>query len=310
MERTWEQLSPHLPPGLAPFGLPAPQHSWLRVGRFDVHACRWACSGARRTVLLIHGGGANARLMAPFASLALACGMDAMAIDLPGYGATRARHGRAVDYEDWCEVAAGALTRLAGEGEVLVMGVSMGGLLGYEAVARTRTGHGLLATCLLQPRDPATRRQLVRWPWMARLAPAMLGAAPWLTDRLPVPMRLASNMPAISNQRAIAALICGDPQSGGCCMPAGFLRSYLDHQPSLPPERFDVCPVLLAHPGADRWTDPQLSRDWYDRLAVRKQWRVLEGCSHLPLEQPGFFALGDALGALCRGLEPPSQAGA
>lgn len=297
MQRTWERFAALLPDTAALATLPAVRQEVVPMSGFAVSCYHWDI-GAAATLLLIHGGGANGRLMAPFAALASGCGMNAVAIDLPGYGATQALARTDIRYDDWCSVAAQIVTRLNGRTRLFVMGLSMGGLLAYEAVARAGGVHGLIVTCLLDPKDAPTRRKLMRWAWMAPLAPAALAFLPSLTDRLPVPMRLAANMAAISNQPAIAELIVHDTQSGGTWMPAGFLRSYLDHRAGVRPEDFDVCPVTLAHPANDRWTDIRLSRPFFDRLGVARRIVMLEGCGHLPVEQPGYRRLGMAIAAL------------
>jgi alpha-beta hydrolase superfamily lysophospholipase len=65
--------------------------------------------------------------------------------------------------------------------------------------------------------------------------------------------------------------------------------------PDIEPERFDLCPVLLVHPGVDRMTDISLSRRFFDRLACPKRMVVLDGASHMPTEHPGVDQLERAV---------------
>ena len=69
----------------------------------------------------------------------------------------------------------------------------------------------------------------------------------------------------------------------------------LEAAPAVEPERFDACPILLAHPGADRMTDISHSLRFYDRLAGEKELVLLEGASHMPTEQPGLDQLEAAV---------------
>jgi len=55
--------------------------------------------------------------------------------------------------------------------------------------------------------------------------------------------------------------------------------------PVVEPEHFDVCPILLAHPGADRAPDLAYSRRFFDRLVVPK--RMVVGVD--PLEAAAAF---------------------
>lgn len=102
-------------------------------------------------------------------------------------------------------------------------------------------------------------------------------------------------MHRISNRRELARLVARDRLGGGSWVPARFLRTMATAAPALEPEDFDVCPVLLAHPGADRMTDIALSRRFFDRLAAPKRMIVLEGASHMPTEHPGVDQLEAAV---------------
>jgi alpha-beta hydrolase superfamily lysophospholipase len=102
-------------------------------------------------------------------------------------------------------------------------------------------------------------------------------------------------MHRISNQRALSALVRSDRLGGGSWVPARFLRTLMHAAPAIEPEQFDICPVLVAHPGADRMTDIALSRRFFDRLAARKRMVVLDGASHMPTEHPGVDQLEKAV---------------
>jgi alpha-beta hydrolase superfamily lysophospholipase len=200
-------------------------------------------------------------------------------------------------YEDWRGVAAGVLEAQARRSErpIVIFGVSVGGMLAYDATARSRIPRGLAATCLLDLRDPMVRRSMVRWPWMAALIGPMLSGIPAVTDLLPVPMRLAGNMRGVANDPELARAIGRDPRAGGNWMPGRFLRTFVNAEPLVRPEAFDICPVLLAHPADDRWTDVSISRSFFDRLPVAKRLVMLGNAGHLPVEEPGATQLSAAL---------------
>jgi alpha-beta hydrolase superfamily lysophospholipase len=171
----------------------------------------------------------------------------------------------------------------------------MGGMLAYDATARTRISSGLVATCFFDPREPAARRGVVRWPWMLSVIEPLLMKLPTFLQGLPVPMRLVINMRAVSNDPELSEVIATDPRAGGSAMPAGFLRSILASEPLVPPEVFDVCPVLLVHPADDRWTDVSISRLFFDRLKAPKRLIMLGNAGHFPIEEPGASELRTAL---------------
>lgn len=56
-----------------------------------------------------------------------------------------------------------------------------------------------------------------------------------------------------------------------------------------------MCQVLVVHPAEDRWTPVEVTRPFFDRLTVDKQLVLLDGCGHLPYEQPGLAQLEQAV---------------
>ncbi|WP_163999714.1 alpha/beta hydrolase [Pyxidicoccus caerfyrddinensis] len=298
-ETGWRHIQALLPPALrlGEAQAPMPEEAWLDVGAFRVHLDCWRRPDAPATVVLVHGGGGNGRLLSPFGAMLAGLGYEVVAPDLPGYGLTRVEHKRALVYEDWRDTLSAVVETEAGRSRrpLVMFGASMGGMLAYDVTARTRIPSGLVGTCFLAPRDPVVRRGMVRWPWMAGLSGPMLTALPFLTDPLPVPMRLAGNMLAIANSAELSRAIARDPLSGGTWMPGRFLRTFLESEPLVPPESFDVCPVLMAHPAADRWTQVSVSAPFFDRLRVPKRRVMLENAGHFPVEEPGVSQLRQAM---------------
>ena len=84
-------------------------------------------------------------------------------------------------------------------------------------------------------------------------------------------------------------------------MTLAFLRSYMGYVPAVEPEEFDVCPVLLTQPAADRWTPLHLSEPFLRRITKVPVTTVMLGnAGHYPLEQPGLNELVDAVDSACR----------
>ena len=272
-----------------------PREEWLGVGRFDVHLDVHGRDDAPATLVVLHGGGGNGRLLAHYGQVAAAAGFRAVAPDLPGYGLTAARPKRRVTYEDWRDVAAAVVEYAAGSGPVVVLGLSMGGMVAYDAAVRTRIPSELVVTCLLDARRREVQRQLVRWPWMAPVTRALFRLRP-VADRLPVPMGWTSNMTGIANERGLARSIARDRLAGGTWMPGRWVRGYLEAAPLVAPDEFDACPVVLAHPGEDRWTAMELSASYLRRITrVPTRLVVLEGAGHFPVEEPGHTELNRLL---------------
>ena len=107
-----------------------------------------------------------------------------------------------------------------------------------------------------------------------------------LVDRRMVPIRWLAPIDRIANDPDLARTCATDPLGAGVSVPLGFLRSWLTFDPGYEAGSFAACPVVLAHPGADRWTPMEVSRRFLDEMTVPTELVVLEGCGHFPVE-PG-----------------------
>jgi alpha-beta hydrolase superfamily lysophospholipase len=306
----WRAYQPHFPEAMRCTAASTPTESWWRWRGLDVHLDRLAAPAAPVKVLVLHGVGAYGRVMAPAAVLAQRHGYETIAPDLPGFGLTAVPRRR-LDYQLWidCVVDLIAAERARDDRPIVLFGVSLGGLLAYQVAARSRDVIGLVATTLADPRERAVRRGFARHPLLGTAGLWLLERLAPLTDGLPLPMAYMSKMDGISNKPALAALAKGDRLGGGSWVPARFLRTLMTTTPALEPEAFDVCPVLLAHPGDDRMTDIALSRRFFDRLRGDKRMVVLEGASHMPTEHPGVDQLEAEVLAFLKGVAPSAARG-
>lgn len=286
-----------LPADLQPEPSLRPVRTWWDRRGHRVHIERVVRPGAPVRILLVHGAGGHAAAMWPFAALAAGQGFEVAVPDLPGYGHTRVLARRSVRYPDWVDCVTDLVRaeHAADPRPLVLLGASMGGMLAYEAAARTGLAAAVVATCLFDPRLPEARSAISRRPWLGRYGARMLCPA---TDNLRVPIRWIANMSAISNNSALSALVASDPLGGGVRVPLGFLRTYLASVPHVEPENFTSCPVWLVHPGADTWTPLSLSERFFERIAAPKKLTVLAGAGHYPIEPPGIHQLTRTLAEL------------
>lgn len=288
----WRRYPDHYPVAL--HGGPEPVEEWFGPTHLD----RLPAPDAPCTVVLLHGAGGYGRMLVPFARLLPDGGAEVVAPDLPGYGLSRP--DRAPGYDDWvaCATAVARAEHARDGRPVVLFGASMGGMLAYDVAAALGPGvvAGVVATCLLDPRDPRVRRSVARFPWLGPVAaPALRIARP--LDGVRVPIAWLADLGAMANSPALTALVRSDPLGGGNRVALRFLRTWLCGAPAVEPEAFTVCPVLLAHPAADRWTPPEISRRFLDRIAAPTEYVALPDAGHLPVEPAGVDALRTALHA-------------
>lgn len=267
----------------------APVERFVAVRRHRVRIDEWAASGpSQGTVILVHGGGGNGRILAPFAEPLARHGWRVLAPDLPGFGLTEPAPGWDWDYAEWPRVIAGIAD--AQDGPVVLMGLSLGGMTAVFAAQQSARVAGVVATTLL---DASVARNFItaaRWPWLGRLSLLAMRYAPAIVDRLRLPLRLAAPLGAMSANRRMARYFAGDPLIGASWKPVRFFRTL---HAFTPPSLVLGCPLLLVHPGADAWTPTALSREVFDRITARKSFVELPGGSHLPVEQPAYRALNE-----------------
>lgn len=264
-----------------------PAEDWVPVRGHSIRIDQWAPPGrARGTVILVHGGGGNGRILAPFAEPIAREGWRVLAPDLPGFGLTRPCPTFNWDYAEWPGVIAALAD--AQRGPVVLMGLSLGGMTAVFAAQHSGRVAGVIATTLL---DAAVGRNFVRaarWRWLGQLSLLGMALAPALLDRIRLPLSLAAPLAAMSANRRMAAYCAADPLIGRSWKPIRFFRTLHAHAPrSL---RLD-CPLLLVHPGADAWTPTPMSLATFDRIAAPKHFAELSNGSHLPLEQPAYDEL-------------------
>jgi alpha-beta hydrolase superfamily lysophospholipase len=293
---TWRQYQAHFPEGLRCTPQSTPREEYWKWRGLDVHLDRVESPNAPLKVIVLHGAGAYGRVMAPAAVLAQRYGYETVAPDLPGYGLTRVPR-RQMTYDLWIDCVCDLidLERARDARPIVLFGVSLGGLLAYQAAARAGGIAGLIATTLADPRETSVRRGFARTPLLGSVGLWLLQRLAFVTDGLPLPMAHMSRMNSISNKPELSAIVMRDRLGGGSWVPARFLRTLMTTPLPVEPENFTTCPVLLAHPGNDRMTDIALSRRFFERLAAPKRMVILDGASHMPTEHPGIDQLERAV---------------
>ncbi|GAB4585893.1 alpha/beta hydrolase [Nocardia sp. IFM 10818] len=285
-----------LPSHYFPESPAAPASTWWEWRGRRVHVARALAPEAAVRVLAIHGAGGHAGLLWPLAAQGAREGAEIAAIDLPLYGDTAEPHPRSVRYRDWVDLLCEFVTAETESDDrpLVLFGASVGGMLAYEVAARTGAVAHVVATCLLDPADPAARRAAARWSFTGPLAPTLLRTMEPLLGGVRVPIRWLVDMRNMSLDPRLSRLCATDPKGGGVHVPLGFLGSFLGYRHT-PPEDFRAAPVTLVHPAADRWTPPELSIRFLERIAAPTDLVLLDGCGHFPIEEPGVTQLADAL---------------
>ena len=292
----WREYQRFLPASLRLSEGQEPVEEWWSWHGAEIHLDRYTALASPLTVVMLHGGGGCGRLMAPFGLMLQRHGYTVVVPDLPGYGLIIIPK-ELFGYDCWVNCVADLAETEARQTEkpVVIFGMSIGGYLAYLAAAQGGMSAGVIATTLADPRLPIVRDQFAKHPRLNRLLNPLLRPLADVAGNLRLPVRWFSNMKGIANDPDLLRLLGRDPVGGGNWVPLRFLHSLLAIRPVIEPDDFDLCPVLLAHPAADRWTTIEASRPFFERIKGPKELVLLENCGHYPIEEPGISRLEAAV---------------
>lgn len=285
----WRRVQPLMPAPMRTLGREPVESCWA-WRQAAVHLDRYDVEDSPLAVVVLHGGGGHGRLLSSAGRMLADAGCSAVMPDLPGYGLTDAPAGMR-RYDVWVALVAD-LVRAERERSgrpVALLGMSLGGKLAWDVTASLPPGTvaAVVATNLLDPSDPDVRAGVARFAAVGRRIPALLARTPRRLDDLRVPLPLVAKAHGIANDPQVVRALLEDRRGTGSRIAIGFLRSWLAYRPPIEPEQWRHGPVLLAHPGDDRWTPTALSLPFFRRIAGPTSFVELDRCGHLPMESPG-----------------------
>lgn len=293
-----DDYAAHLPEAWRSRADTSPELTRHLVRGHDIHVLRRRSAAAPVRLVLIHGAGGYSGALWPLASLVPVDAADLAAPDLPLYGDTRSPESKDVRYVDWVDVLTDFLAAEDDGRPLVLLGGSLGGMLAYEAAARTGLASHVVATCLLDPQDARVRTTITRLGRLAAPAPLAARLLPEKVKRIEVPMGWVAPLTRMSNATALSRLCAADPRGGGARVPLGFLTSFLEFEHT--PGAGMTTPVTLAAPSADTWTPPSLSAPWLAEIATETHTVPLTECGHFPIEEPGLTTLIQTLDDVCQ----------
>jgi alpha-beta hydrolase superfamily lysophospholipase len=302
---TWKTINKMLPDDIGISDDVKPVESFFNWRNSQIHTERFENPASKVKVIMHHGVGTNGRLLSMSTGAALARqGLEVIAVDMPLYGMTQ-NNEKLITYQDWIDVS---LELIASESKadnrpIVLYGLSAGGMLCYDVASQEPRVRGIVGMCFLNLQD--IRVKAIISPFPLATVVESLGAmtfkllAKTPLRGIPIPMRWVSKMTALTNNKEAQALLIKDKLSAGSSVPISFIGSVFSYKPTLQPEQFTSCPVLLTQPGEDRWTPLSASSDFFDRLACPKEIVMLKDAGHYPMEAAGLRQMRDAIVQFC-----------
>lgn len=293
-DTTWQEMQRFLPAENRLNEQNLPREYFLKLGRFHLHIDHYETKDPTARLILLHGAGGNGRLLSSIALPLQRAGVDVICPDLPLYG--HSEYIGKIVYEDWIECGKRLVQHYQRQDDkaTFLMGLSVGGMLACHIAAASQNISGVIATCLLDQHEDEVLEQIVLHPLFAKIGRPAMAIFHKPFGSLHFPLKWVSKMNAISNHQELNRVLLKDKTSSGVSVPLEFMHTMSSTKNRIRPEEFSVCPILLAHPGADRWTDVSLSRKFFDRLSCEKEFVLLEGAGHFPIEEIGAKKLEKA----------------
>lgn len=274
-----------------------PIEEWWKWNGYHIHLDRMPVSSSKMKVILIHGAGGNGRLFAPYARMLQVHGYDVVSPDLPPYGLSYNEAPIPIDYQDWIKIITEFIEyEYKRDGKsIVLLGASIGGMLAYHAASVSKQVKGLIVTTFVDTSNQNVRDQIAPNKVISRLGKVTMDSFPIVLDSFRISVSKVSRMKLITNNFDFTKLIIKDPRAAGTKIPLRFLRTFLNMEPMIEPEYFDICPILLIHPELDPMTPFNISESFYERLQCKKRCVILEGAGHFPIEEPGVEQMKNAV---------------
>jgi len=243
-------------------------------------------------VILLHGAGGNGRILSLLGNALFENGINYFAPDNLGYGLTQVNK-KDFDYSDWVNLINEFTNYIIKKHKkpVVLFGMSVGGMLAYQVVAKNKKVSGLIATTLIDPSDQETMIHISKNKLLGKYGLKFIKTFASIFDSLRLPVKWVCKIELMSINPTFSKIFINDKLSGGTKLSMKFLRTFSDYKPEISFKEFDLCPVLLIHPEKDDWTPFKLSERIFNQLKGEKGVHLLSECGHAPIEEPGIFEM-------------------
>ncbi len=248
----------------------------------------------RLKLILVHGGGANGRLMSPIGIALLKLGYECIVPDLPGFGLTV--ENSPTSYSDWVDLINHLIDQELEKDnrEIVLCGISLGGMLSYHVACSNNNVSAIMVSSLADTREKDVQLQLSKNNLLGRYALPMLNFFKVFTDSVKIPIRHTTKMWAMANDPSFVEKLKKDKIGSGGKVYLRFLRTLMQYQPTIEPEDFNGCELLFFQPEKDYIIPWEISAPFYNKLNCDKKVVFLKGCGHIPMEEPGIYQLKEA----------------
>ena len=267
-----------------------PDEYYWEWGKYHVHIDHFKPRKNNKKIklILLHGGGGNGRLLSPICVCFSSMGYECLAPDLPGFGLTKSDEPNS--YYTWIDLVSDLISYEAKktDDQIVLCGVSLGGMLAYQVAALNDAVSGLIVTSLADTRTNSVQVGLSKNKFLGLISPFLINKFSFFTDKIKIPIRLTTKMWAMANNDEFVKELKKDKVGSGSWVNLKFFRTLFEAQPNVEPEYFKNCPLLFLQPEKDYIIPWSMSKGFFNKLACIKEVIFLNNCGHIPMEKPGI----------------------
>lgn len=267
-----------------------PDEYYWEWGKYHVHIDHFKPRKNNKKIklILLHGGGGNGRLLSPICVCFSSMGYECLAPDLPGFGLTKSDEPNS--YYTWIDLVSDLISYEAKktDDQIVLCGVSLGGMLAYQVAALNDAVSGLIVTSLADTRTNSVQVGLSKNKFLGLISPFLINKFSFFTDKIKIPIRLTTKMWAMANNDEFVKELKKDKVGSGSWVNLKFFRTLFEAQPNVEPEHFKNCPLLFLQPEKDYIIPWSMSKGFFNKLGCMKEVIFLNNCGHIPMEKPGI----------------------
>lgn len=299
-QKAWKEVESFLPEKYYYTAKYHPKEEHWNWRNNNIHLDTFRNPASKAKIIMFHGVGTNGRQISMIIGGPLALdGYEVICIDMPTYGVTEVGKGQVISYDDWVQCGSDLVdAELAKDDRpIFLYGLSAGGMETYHVAAKNKKVSGIIGmTFLDQRRKDVQMTTTSNWFWGKFGTSLTQLAVKTGLSKFKMKMSIPSKMSALVNDPGCLKVMLNDPTSGGNKVSMKFMSTYMTYAPEMEPEEFDICPVLLTQPDADKWTPQFLSNPFLDKLTHVKVTRTtLKNGSHYPIEATALNDLHKAI---------------
>ena len=195
-------------------------------------------------LILVHGGGANGRLMFPIGIALMKLGYECIVPDLPGFGLSE--ENCPTSYSDWVDLVQHLIEIESDKDskKIVLCGISLEECCVITQLAPIKEVVGMMVSSLADTSLKAVQKQLSRNFSLELWLSIYLNVFKDTLDSIRIPIKYTTKMWAMANNRSFVEKLKKDKIGSGGKVYLKFLRTLMEYRPNVEPEDFKSCEIL------------------------------------------------------------------